>query len=137
VFSRYSAACVITDQAAFLFLEPEMTSRKCPMSAIPPSTTPSPAQARFALGRVVAAPGALQLLDKHEVSVIDLLARHASGHDWGDLCPEDAHANDEALLHGGRLLSAYALKPDLADARIWVITEWDRSTTTILRPEEY
>jgi len=121
----------------FLFLEPEMTIRKCPVSAISPSATPDTTQARFTLGHVVATPGALQLLDRHEVSVIDLLARHASGNDWGDLCPEDAHANEEALIRGGRLLSAYALKPDLADARIWVITEWDRSTTTILRPEEY
>lgn len=114
-----------------------MTIRKCPVSAISPSATPATTQARFTLGHVVATPGALQLLDRHEVSVIDLLARHVSGNDWGDLCLEDAHANDEALIHGGRLLSAYALKPDLADTRIWVITEWDRSTTTILRPEEY
>lgn len=95
------------------------------------------ARARFALGRVVATRGALALLNAHGVTPLDLLARHASGHDWGDICAEDAAANDQALMHGDRLLSCYTLVPGVADARVWIITEWDRSVTTVLRPDEY
>jgi len=61
------------------------------------------------------------------------LTRHAKG-DWGDLCPEDKAANNRALIHGGRLLSAYE-KDGLP--KVWIITEADRSATTILFPEEY
>lgn len=61
------------------------------------------------------------------------LRRHASG-DWGDLCDDDKKANEEALLVGERLFSAYE-KPPLP--KIWIITEADRSATTILFPEEY
>ena len=61
------------------------------------------------------------------------LARHAGG-DWGDVCPEDARANDQALREGMRLLSAYTLQDG---TRVWIITEADRSSTCILLPEEY
>ena len=62
-----------------------------------------------------------------------LLARHAGG-DWGELCPEDRRANDRAVRLDERILSAYRL----ADGRkLWAITEWDRSSTTLLLPEEY
>jgi len=60
------------------------------------------------------------------------LKRHANG-DWGDLCPEDKRANEEALKIGERLFSAY----ETPQWKIWIITEWDRSVTTILFPEEY
>jgi len=60
------------------------------------------------------------------------LKRHAKG-DWGDLCPEDKKANEEALKIGERLFSAY----ETSEWKIWIITEWDRSVTTILFPEEY
>jgi len=73
----------------------------------------------------------------------DLLARHVAG-DWGYLSTEDAQANATALRQGTRLLSAYGsptdpgdLAPGQRDERLWVITEGDRSMTTILRPDEY
>lgn len=62
----------------------------------------------------------------------DAIQRHASG-DWGDLCEEDKQMNDLALFDNGRLLSAY----DTNQGKIWIITEWDRSVTTILFPNEY
>lgn len=61
--------------------------------------------------------------------------RHING-DWGDLCDEDKTANDDALEHGGRLMSAYNC-PDYPDGKIWIITEADRSCTTVLFPHEY
>jgi hypothetical protein len=65
--------------------------------------------------------------------VWDSLKRHASG-DWGDVCKEDWQANNEALIMRDRLLSAYKHNKF---KKIWIITEWDRSATTILFPEEY
>ncbi|HDH99838.1 MAG TPA: hypothetical protein ENF74_02475 [Firmicutes bacterium] len=65
--------------------------------------------------------------------VLQSLKRHVRG-DWGDLCEEDRQANEEALAHGGRLFSAYTAE-ELP--KIWIITEADRSVTTILFPEEY
>jgi len=65
--------------------------------------------------------------------VSNCLKRHAAG-DWGDLCQEDRAANSQALIHGGRLLSAYEHN---GLPKIWVITEWDRSVTTVLFPSEY
>jgi hypothetical protein len=62
-----------------------------------------------------------------------VLARHVSG-DWGELPVEDIAANELALLTGKRLLSSYALP---GDGKVWVITEADRSSTTILLPNEY
>lgn len=62
----------------------------------------------------------------------DVIQRHASC-DWGDLCEEDKQMNDLALFNNGRLLSAY----DTSQGKIWIITEWDRSVTTILFPNEY
>jgi hypothetical protein len=87
---------------------------------------------QFPLGRVVATPGVLDHLDAQEIDPAIYLHRHQAG-DWGTMSPEDWRANDEALVHGGRLLSAYVV----AEVKIWVITEWDRSVTTLLRPEEY
>ncbi len=87
---------------------------------------------RFSLGLVTATPGALQLLEKSKAGVLPLLARHQSG-DWGEVDPEDWKSNEVALEQGWRLFSAY----ELAGSKLWVITEADRSTTTILLPEEY
>lgn len=58
--------------------------------------------------------------------------RHFSG-DWGEVCDEDKATNDDALDNGGRVLSAYSLR----GSRLWIITEADRTTTTVLTPEEY
>lgn len=90
-------------------------------------------QPRVELGKVVATPGALRLLEAHGLNPLELLARHGQG-DWGDVCPEDARANDQGLVDGDRLLSAYALP---GGERVWVLTECDRSATTILLPGEY
>ena len=87
----------------------------------------------FPLGTVVATPGALGVLAEAGMEPTELLDRHASGF-WGDVCEEDWRANEEALRHGLRILSSY----NLADGQaIWLITEADRSATTILRPEDY
>ncbi len=85
---------------------------------------------RFELGRVVATPGALDLLYRDDLD--GLLRRHHSG-DWGDLGTSDRKANAYALEHGERLFSAY----DTPAGRVWVITEADRSSTCVLLPEDY
>jgi hypothetical protein len=84
------------------------------------------------LGRVVATPGALKLLLKAGGHPFDYLARHAKG-DWGELCAFDRRQNEIALRDGYRVLSSY----DVLAGRLWIITEADRSVTTILLPEEY
>ena len=77
-------------------------------------------------------PGALEEMRSYEIQPFTLLRRHQAG-DWGEVCPEDRWANDVALVDGGRLLSVY----HLYDITFWVITEADRSATTILLPGEY
>jgi hypothetical protein len=84
------------------------------------------------LGRVVATPGALELLGKSGGHPFDYLARHATG-DWGKLCAFDRRQNEIALRDGYRVLSSY----EMTAGGIWIITEADRSITTILLPEEY
>lgn len=113
-----------------------------------PGSTP-----RFALGRVVATPGALALMHATNSNPFVLLARHVTG-DWGEIDPEDVITNEDALEHGLRVLSVYRLPLQAAvekgaapaqpsqdadehDNRIWLITEADRSVTTLLLPEEY
>jgi hypothetical protein len=96
---------------------------------------------KFHPGRVVVTRGALRVLDRYNVAALELLSRHLSG-DWGDLCDEDKAANEAALASGqARMLSAYALRRTAYGVeetdRLWLITEWDRSVTTILRPSEY
>ena len=88
----------------------------------------------FPLGRVVATPGALAALEKAGQQPQDVLARHVHG-DWGDLCDEDRNENRLSLERGFRLLSSY--RTCTGDTKVWVITEADRSVTTILLPEEY
>lgn len=85
---------------------------------------------RFRLGQLVATANATVRLSTEEV--LSGLRRHASG-DWGDLSPEDTLANDAALQLGGRVFSAYGF----GAARFWVITDADRSVTTVLLPEDY
>ena len=87
----------------------------------------------FHLGRVVATPGALDALGRNQLGAWAYLSRHVTG-DWGDLGATDAAENALSLREGFRLLSAYAL-PD--GTRLWVITEADRSATTLLLPDEY
>ncbi|WP_374490714.1 hypothetical protein [Zoogloea sp.] len=107
------------------------------LQASSPTVQPDLTHARFPLGQLAATPGVLALLEQHRVSLFDLLARHASGVDWGDVGTEDARANDQALIHGSRLLSCYTLVPGNPDTRVWIISEADRSVTTALKPSEY
>lgn len=99
------------------------------------ATTPAPIQ--FALGRIVATPGAIEVMRRLNPNGDDgahaayLLARHHSG-DWGDLDDEDRAENDRAVRKGLRLMSTYGW----GDNRLFVITEADRSATTILLPRE-
>ena len=88
---------------------------------------------RFELGQLVATPGALAALEAARTSPAELMGRHLMG-DWGELDREDWAANDRALKGGERLLSAYTLP---TGEKLWVITEWDRSATTVLTPDEY
>jgi len=87
----------------------------------------------FDLGQPVATPGALDALAQAEESPASYLMRHVTG-DWGDLPEEDIRENELSLEKGYRLFSAYHLS---SGKKIWVITEWDRSVTTILLPDEY
>ncbi|HUQ94625.1 MAG TPA: hypothetical protein VM120_23285 [Bryobacteraceae bacterium] len=88
---------------------------------------------KFHLGKVVATPGALSALAAVGQSPQEFVSRHQGG-DWGEVDEHDARENETSLQQGFRLLSAYTLKDG---TRIWVITEADRSSTTILLPEEY
>lgn len=87
----------------------------------------------FNLGRVVVTPNALRLLEQHGISPLTLLKRHVTG-DWGDVPADDARANQHALKPGCRLFSSYRIA---TDATIWLITEADRSVTTLLLPSDY
>ena len=87
----------------------------------------------FALGQIVMTPGAAAAFAATGERSFPFLARHQQG-DWGEVSPEDAAENDFSVTHGFRVLSAYALKDG---TRIWILTEADRSATTILLPDEY
>lgn len=87
---------------------------------------------RFSLGQVVATPGALEALEAAGATVEQFLTRHVCG-DWGEVDAEDQQANEDALIHGERLLSAYTI----ANERLWLLTEADRSVTTLLLSREY
>lgn len=88
---------------------------------------------KFQLGEVLATPGALEAIQESEESPYPYLDRHLSG-DWGEVCKEDKRLNDIALADGARLLSAYTLR---SGTRLWILTEADRSATTLLLPDEY
>lgn len=86
---------------------------------------------RFELGRTVITRNAHMTLNGFDVRAS--IWRHLAG-DWGDLCPEDKAANDRALRDKSRILSVYT---DRWGNTFWIITEWDRSYTTVLLPEDY
>jgi len=91
--------------------------------------------AKFSPGQVVLTRGIADLINREAFYTLDLVAllqRHTSG-DWGNVCGEDADANERALVEGSRLLSSYKL----GDTKVWCITEADRSATTFLLPDEY
>jgi hypothetical protein len=90
-----------------------------------------PAKAKFALGEVVMT---RSVADKVRLSdVLTALHRHRHG-DWGDVCPDDSKKNDESVEAGWRILSSYKNNEGVT---FWVFTEADRSTTTLLLPDEY
>ena len=94
---------------------------------------------KFRLGQVVSTPGALNALSQSGSDPAVLLGRHQAGN-WGDLCDDDKRLNEDAIKHEGdwdrqqRVFSAYKIGDETT---IWIITEWDRSITTLLLPEEY
>jgi hypothetical protein len=94
---------------------------------------PDEVRPKFELGAVVATPGALELLQRVGKQPLDYIIRHLQG-DWGELDEHDRLVNESALQHGGRLLSSYIVA---GDERIWIITEYDRSASTLLLPSEY
>ena len=87
----------------------------------------------FPLGKIVATPGAVKMLEEREMTAQTFIHRHVRG-DWGVLPAEDIKENQDSLVRGGRLFSAYPLTKG---GQLWVITEWDRSSTTVLLPSEY
>jgi hypothetical protein len=86
---------------------------------------------KFSLGQIVITAGAHEKLNHYEV--LSALIRHSTG-DWGDVCEEDKLSNDQAVEEGSRILSSYQTKDG---TKFWIITEWDRSVTTVLLPSEY
>lgn len=90
-------------------------------------------QPRFRAGQLVMTAGVNDLVQRGALNPVPYLGRHLDG-DWGDLCDEDRRSNDAALKNGDRLFSSYRITPEL---KLWIITEWDRSVTTLLLPIEY
>ena len=89
---------------------------------------------RFSPGATVMTVGVANLVEQGRLNPSPYLRRHLRG-DWGDLDENDRRSNDAALASGeARLLSSYQVDPDL---KLWIITEWDRSVTTLLLPSEY
>jgi hypothetical protein len=116
-----------------------MTTNRLPVPERHINTAKTSAPPLFDLGQVVATPAVLDHLEKHGLYPSVLLGQHCHG-DWGLVCARDARSNDEAILNGGRILSAYKVE----DVRIWVITEAEngepdrqRTSTCLLLPEEY
>jgi hypothetical protein len=90
-------------------------------------------EALFPLGQIVATPGALDALTRADQTPSESLSRHAVG-DWGQLDAHDEAENLYSLKHGLRVLSSYRTN---AGDTLWLITEADRTSTTILLPQEY
>jgi hypothetical protein len=89
---------------------------------------------KFSLGQLAATPGALAAANQSGDNLASFIRRHVQG-DWGDLCADDVQENEFSLENGLRLLSSYRLKD--GTKIFWIITEADRSVTTVLLPEEY
>ena len=90
-------------------------------------------QTKFNFGQVVATATLVRYCEEKNFSLLPYLIRHGNC-DWGDVCAEDKEANDSALKEDLRILSSYTL-PDRTI--IWIITEADRSATTLLFPDDY
>ncbi len=105
----------------------------CPNDSSPAAHDNAVGAPLFHLGQLLATPGALELLETHQLTALPFVLRHVSG-DWGDICAEDRQSNADALQYGYRLMSVYVISKS---ERLWIITEADRSSTTLLLPEEY
>lgn len=92
---------------------------------------PADSGMKFPPGQIVATTAALTALTQSDIQ--SGLGRHLSG-DWGDVCAEDKEENERSLKDGCRLLSAYS---GANGTKFWIITEWDRSYTTVLLPSDY
>lgn len=92
-----------------------------------------PPRPRIALGRIFITPDAKAALQTTGTPVLSLLVRHACG-DWGDLSLDDKRQNDLSVATGLRILSVYTLSDR---SKVWIITEWDRSSTTVLLPDDH
>lgn len=92
-----------------------------------------PKEHKFPLGDILATAGAVEVLNRTNTNAVELLRRHVSG-DWGVVCAADALFNEQAITGKGRILSAYEIGPQRE--RVWIITEADRSATTILKSAE-
>jgi hypothetical protein len=90
----------------------------------------------FLTGQVVATPGALKCLQERGVDAIDLVTRHVYG-DWGEMCIQDQLQNLLAVKDGFRVFTSYVVGEGEGSAKVWCITEADRSSTTVLLPAEY
>jgi uncharacterized protein YdcH (DUF465 family) len=110
---------------------PEQSDEERAFAALKQERIRNVSRPLFELGRVVSAPGALDALT--EVDIAAALYSHQRG-DWGDVCREDWEENELALREGFRLFSVY----HTADGtKFWVITEADRSATTLQLPSDY
>ena len=108
------------------------TNNQSPEPGTAPCRTLQKPSPLFRLGRIVATRRVLAHLERHGVVADPFLRRHVTG-DWGDVPAEDAKSNQLAVQHGARILSSY----EVAGERMWLITEADRSVTTLLFPSEY
>lgn len=88
----------------------------------------------FHHGEIVGTPAAVRALHEEGIGVWDVLRRHITG-DWGDVVPLLSKMNEEAVVQGHRIMSAYTLPR--TQVEVWIITEKDRGATTILLPKEY
>lgn len=89
---------------------------------------------KFPLGSLVVTSACSAFSDEHNVNLMRLVIRHHKG-DWGDLCKEDKELNELALTPGeeGRIFSAYIVE----GVKLYIITEWDRSYTTVMLASDY
>lgn len=102
------------------------------LNALESEQWPNGKTALFSLGTIVATTAVASHFSESNIDIKTYLLRHVQG-DWGEVSSEDSIANDLAIKNCTRLLSAYVV----ANNRIWIITEADRSATTLLFPEEY
>ena len=110
---------------------PDSTAPESPNNKARQSGKQDSAMRALSLGQIVATANAISELPNAEM--LQALARHCAG-DWGDVCEDDRQANEYALANGERILSVYYTETGI---KFWIITEWDRSITTILLPDDY